>query len=166
MKEFNESRHKFSKSKMNEVRRNLYETENKKNLSVSKVKKIEKNLLKLQKSLSKQKRFYDYDDAEYKETAGVKYLFHLSIDEDYYKPIITNNAFNKNYIQYESKGNKYKILAVTEYLDIIRPYLSDITNHHKTQSEWKIQLTIEINFISSKPDSDKARTMHTKSNNV
>ena len=31
--------------------------------------------------------------------------------------------------------------------------------------QWKIQLTTAINFISSK-DSDKTRTMHTKSNNV
>ena len=87
----------------------------------------------------------------------------MSIDEDYYKPIITNGAFNNNYIQYESKGNKDKILTISEYLDMIRPYLSDIIkNHktqgewrihpgntiikHKTQSEWKIQLTIAINF--------------------
>ena len=65
---------------------------------------------------------------------------------------------------------------------MIRPYLSDIINDHKahglvrydsgnktwveeTPSEWKIQLTMTINFISSK-DSDKTRTMHTKSNNV
>ena len=36
---------------------------------------------------------------------------------------------------------------------------------YKTQSEWKIQLTMAINFISSK-DSDETRTMNTKSNNV
>ena len=34
-----------------------------------------------------------------------------------------------------------------------------------TSSRWKIQLTREINFISSK-DSDETRTMYTKSNNV
>ena len=32
-------------------------------------------------------------------------------------------------------------------------------------SKWKIQLTMAINFTSSK-DSDETRTMHTKSNNV
>ena len=65
---------------------------------------------------------------------------------------------------------------------MIRPYLNDIINDHKTQgewkihsgntiikhktqSEWKIQLTMPINFISSK-DSDETRTMHAKSNNV
>ena len=38
-------------------------------------------------------------------------------------------------------------------------------NDHKTQGEWKIQLTMSINFICSK-DSDETRTMHTNSNNI
>ena len=126
--------------------------------------------------------YYDYDDTEYKGIKEVKDLFDLSIDGDYYKPIITNGAFNNHYIQYGSKGNKGKILTPSEYLDMIRPYLSDIINDHKTQGEWiihsgntitehkpqgewKIHLTLAINFISSK-DSDETRTMHTKSNNV
>ena len=91
-------------------------------------------------------------------------------------------AFNNNYIQYESKRDKGKNLSIKKYLNMIRPYLSDMKNdhktqgkwrihsfnkiiEHKTQSEWKIQLTMAINFISSK-DSDETRTMHTKSNNV
>ena len=111
----------------------------------------------------------------------------MSIDEDYYKPIITKGALNSSYIQYESKGNKDKILTPSDMyintnLDMIRPYLSDIINNHKTQSEWrihsgntitehktqsewKIQLTIATSFIYSK-DSDETRTMRTKSNNV
>ena len=65
---------------------------------------------------------------------------------------------------------------------MIKPYLSDIINDHKTHglvryhsgnktwaektsSEWKVQLTIAINFISSKY-SDETRTMHTKTNHV
>ena len=97
----------------------------------------------------------------------------MSTDEDNHKPIITNVASSNNYIQYESKGDKDKILTPNEYLDIIRRYLSDIINNHKTQdewriqsdntiikhktqSEWKIQLTMAINFISSK-DSDETR---------
>ena len=39
-------------------------------------------------------------------------------------------------------------------------------NDHKNKGEWKIQLTVEINFISSKPDSDETRIMHTKSDNL
>ena len=106
----------------------------------------------------------------------------MSIDEDYYEPIIVKTAFDGNYIQYESKGDKGKNLSIKRYLKMIKPYLSDLINKHnthglvkyhsgnkswleKTSSEWKIQLTMAINFISSK-DSDETRTMHTKSNNV
>ena len=65
---------------------------------------------------------------------------------------------------------------------MIRQYLGDIVDDHKTQGEWKghsgnevidyktqwkwkIQLTMIINFVFSK-DSDEIRTMHTKSNNI
>ena len=119
---------------------------------------------------------------EYKGIRNVKDLFDLSIDEDYFEPIITKGAFNDNYIQYESKGDKRKNLSIKKYLDMIKPHLSDIINDHKTQSkwrihsvniiadhknqsEWKIQLTMAINVISSK-DFDETRTMHAKNNNV
>ena len=72
---------------------------------------------------------------------------------------------NSNYIEYESNGDKDKSLSVKEYLNIIRPYLSDITNDLKTQGEWKIELTIAIDFMSSK-DCNKTRTMHTKINDI
>ena len=69
-----------------------------------------------------------------------------------------------------------------KYLNMIRPYLSDIINNHKTQGKWRIQsgnkikkhktqgereiqLTMAINLISSK-DSDETPTIDTKSNNV
>ena len=104
----------------------------------------------------------------------------MSIDEDYYKPIIVKSSFDGNYIQYESKGDKGKNLLIIKYLNTIKPYLIDAINEHKahglvryhsgnkswleeTSSEWKIQLTMAISFISSE-DSDETRTMHTKSN--
>ena len=99
-KKFNESRHKFFRSNINKIRRNLYEIENAKNLSASKIKEIEKNLLKLEKNLSKSKKYYDYDDNAYQGIRDVKDLFDLSIDEDYYKPIITNGVFDNSFIQY------------------------------------------------------------------
>ena len=89
----------------------------------------------------------------------------MSIEEDYYKPIIARVPFNNSYIQYENKRNKGKNLSIKEYLDMIKSYLSDIINYHKTHGlvryysgnktwveetshEWKIQLTMAINFIS------------------
>ena len=131
----------------------------------------------------------DYDDPEYRGIRDVgnsfnEIAFNQSIDEDYYKPIKTKSDFNGNYLEYESKGDKDKNLSPEEYLDnMIRPYLSDIINDHKTSKnlkvhsnneifdyetqfrEWEIQLTMSINFISSK-DSYETRNMHTKSNNI
>ena len=60
-------------------------------------------------------------------------MSNLSIDEDYYKPIVARGAFNSSYIQYESKGGKGKTLSIKEYLNMIKPYLSDIINDHKTR---------------------------------
>ena len=77
----------------------------------------------------------------------------------------TKSAFNSNYIEYESRGDKDKNLSPKEYLDMIRPYLSDMIDDHKTKIERKIQLTMQINFISSK-DSEETCTMHTKSHNI
>ena len=44
---------------------------------------------------------------------------------------------------------------------MIRPYLRDMINDHKTRREWKIQLTMRINFISVK-DSKETCTMYSK----
>ena len=40
-----------------------------------------------------------------------------------------------------------------------------VTNYESQFGEWKIQLTMQINFISSK-NSEEIRTMSTKSNNI
>ena len=84
------------------------------------MKEIKISLGELEKDLSNPKNYYDYDDAEYKGIKDAKDLFDLATDEDYCKPIIINGTFSNNYIQYESRGNKDKILIVNEYLDIIR----------------------------------------------
>ena len=38
-------------------------------------------------------------------------------------------------------------ISSKDYLDEIKPHLSDIINDHKTQGEWKIKLTMAINFF-------------------
>ena len=103
-KEFNEARYKFSKLKIKEIRENLSKIEKEKNLSESKIKEIEKNLTELEENLSK-KKYYNYDDSEYRGIRNVRGLFDWSIDEDYYELIIVKTAFDGNYIQYESKGD-------------------------------------------------------------
>ena len=102
------------------------------------MREIEKNLLELERCLSKLKKYYDFDGIDYKKMKDLRNLFNLSIVEDYYQQIIIKDTFNSNYIEYESKGDKDKILLIKEYIDIIRPYLTDTINDHKTQGEWKV----------------------------
>ena len=44
------------------------------------------------------------------------------IDEGYYKPVKTKDAFTNSYIEYERRENKDKKLLVKEYFGMIIPY--------------------------------------------
>ena len=96
-------------------------------------------------------------------------LFHLSIDKDYYKPVLVKSGYNNNYIRYESKGDKILTELLTnikEYLALIEQYLRELINYYKNKGEWKLQLTVEINFIFLKPDSDETHIINTRSDNA
>ena len=74
-------------------------------------------------------------------------------DDNYYKPVLVKTSFKDGYKYYESRGDKDKKLSVKQYLYKIMPYLSDLINDHKTNrnnfNEWKIQINMHVNFISS-----------------
>ena len=93
----------------------------------------------------------------------VKKFFEL--EEDYYKPVMISNFHSNNYIEYESNGDRNKTLSIREYLDEIKPYLKHIIYNLKKFDTWKIQLTIAINFISSK-DTYEEQLMHSNSGNI
>ena len=115
-------------------------------------KKTKRFLDELDERIRRLDKYHDYDDYEY--------IFKLSIDKDYYKPIL---GYNGNYVQYESKGDK--ILTLKEYLALTEKYLRKLINYYKNKGEWKLQLIAEINFISLKPGSDEMCIMHIRSNN-
>ena len=115
------------------------------------------------------------DDDEYRKIESI-ITFFKEFDKDYYKPIRTDGGFagrSNNYMEYTSKGD----LSPEEYLDMIRPYLRDLINEHKPIdesndnnddidcAEWKIQLTMQNNCISTK-DFEVTRTIYTKSEPV
>ena len=155
--------YKLSKSELKDIKEHLYNIESKKKLLNSK--RTIKNLDELDKKILKLDRYYHgYDNYEYKGIKDIEDLFKLSIDKDYYKPILAKSGYNGNYVQYESKGDK--ILTLEEYLILIEKSLRELIEDCKLKGEWKVQLTVEINSISLKPGSDETRIMHTKSDNV
>ena len=59
-------------------------------------------------------------------------------------------------------SDRNKTRLVEEYFNKVRPYLKNIINNLKKFDSCKIQLTIAINFISSKHN-DEEHVMHSKS---
>ena len=86
-------------------------------------------------------------------------------EEDYYKPARVGNFWSNNYIDYESNSVRNKTLSIEEYHNKIRTYLKDIINNLKKSDTWKTQLTIVINFMSSKYN-DEERVMHSKDDDI
>ena len=138
--DLNKLKRKFLRSKINKIRRDLYEIENEENLSRSKIKEIKQNLTELEKSIYNANKYHDYDDIEYYRIRDIENLFG-EINEVYYKPMKTIGSFDNknNYIEYESKGDKDNKLSPKEYLDVIKPYLRDIINDHKTPKNLKFE---------------------------
>ena len=177
---FNELRNSFSREEIKDIRGKLHKKEAVYNILKEKEQKTglskkEKNVLeriseyfnKLNNDLSKLKRHRHniIHDPEYKGIEEIKYLFNNINEEDYYEPIKMKHAFDYNYIEYESRGDKYNNLSLEEYLNIIRPYLRDMIDNHKALGEWKIQLIMRIISVFSL-DINKIHIMRTKSDNI
>ena len=159
--ELKELDYKLPKSELKDIKNRLYHLESKKKLLNSK--RIIKYLDELEKKIHKADRYYrDYDDYEYEGIKDIKDLFKISIDKNYYKPILVKSGYNGNYIQYESKGDK----TLKEYLDLIEQYLRKLIEQYQLKGEWKLQLIAEISFISLKPGSDETCIMHSRSDNI
>ena len=124
--EIKKHREKFHKKER--VYNHLKEIEQKDSL-ITKEKRELKNIIKyfkkLKEDLNKIKKY------QYNITRDVRYLFN-EISEDYYKPIEIKSAFEGNYIEYESRGDNDDNLSLEKYLNIIRPYLRDMIDNHKS----------------------------------
>ena len=148
-----------------EIQTKLYKIKNKKNLSELEKEEINDDLTELVRILDKKEKYhqYDRDDHDYYGIRDIENLFVKVDEEDYYKPILVKSSFKKNYVVYESRGDKERYLSVEQYLDGIKPYLRDLINSHKNK-EWKIQLNMYINFLSFK-DTGETRFIYVWSDN-
>ena len=93
--ELKELSYKLSKGELKEIKKNLYEIENKKGLLESK--KNRKYLDELNEKIRKLDKYHHYDDFEFRGIRNVEDLFKLSISEDYYKSTFVKSGYNNNY---------------------------------------------------------------------
>ena len=93
------------------IKNELYEIENKKNLSDKEKEKIDDNLLELVNKLNKKEkyRYHDRDDVDYHRIRDIENLFDSdNNNEDYYKPILVKSSFNESFKYHKSRGDKDK----------------------------------------------------------
>ena len=193
---FYELRHKFSKKEVDKYRKAFYDIKNYRHLSTSEMEEAKKSFVELRTSLRFKKfhgdidsvdyddldnydDIYDFaDDDEYRKIGSFRRLF-KEFDRDYYKPIRIDDDFGwrrNDYIEYTSRGDRYKNFSPERYLDMIRPYLRDLIKYHKPtaklnndngaeRGEWKVQLVMQNNCISVKKFED-TRTINSTSKPV
>ena len=162
----NKNRHTLSSNEINEIRHYLYKKETiydfltdqdkLKNNEPRVLSRIDSHLNELYDDLlkkSKYKQNYLY---------GLEQLFN---DDVYYKPIEVKSSFKGDYVKYESNGKKDRSLSITLYFLKVEPFLYDLTDFYQTVGEWKIQLSMQVNFIADNYDK-KGLILHTKSDNV
>ena len=123
---FNNLRNNFLREEIKKHREKFHKKERVYNhLKEIEQKDIIKYFKKLKEDLNKIKKF------QYNITRDLHYLFN-EISEDYYEPIEIKSAFEGNYIEYESRGDNDDNLSLDKYLNIIRPYLRDMIDNHKS----------------------------------
>ena len=86
-------------------------------------------------------------------------------EKDHYNPKRRSNFWNNNYSEYKSNGDKNRNLSLDDSLNKIEHYLRNIIIDLQNSHTWKIQLTIAINFMSSK-DAEEEHVMHSRSDNI
>ena len=81
---------------------------------------------------------------------------------EYYKPIVSRSSFEGNYVKYTSSGDFTSSIGV--YFENIKFYLSNLIYYYMLKGEWKIQLSMQISFIS--PPNEETDTLDSKSDNI
>ena len=84
---------------------------------------------------------------------------HINSIFKHYKPEKSNGVFHEKHIEYKkSDGN----VSIELYL---KTYLGTMIDELKKSGEWKIHLTMKVNFTPSKDNDDK-QLAHSKSNSI
>ena len=87
--------YKLSRSELKELKKNLYNIEERKQFESKKTKRY---LDELDKKILKLDKYHYHNDYEYRGIKNIQNFLKLSIDKDYYKPILVKSGYNNNYI--------------------------------------------------------------------
>ena len=121
--------------------------------------------MKQKKKKSKAKKTHNERIIKGRIIRDIRTDFEQQQEEVYYERIRVSNFWNNNYIEYKSNGGKNRNLLLDKCPDKMKPYLRNIIINIQNFDAWKSQLTIAINFLSSK-GAEEERGMHSVSDNI
>ena len=163
--DFYKLRHKFSKEEADKCRKAFYVIKNYKHRSMSEIKETGKNYTELKKSLRFKKFHGKIDSVDYEDLDNYDHNYDFADDDEYRKigtirTIRTDGVFAgriNNYIQYKIKGDRYENLSPKEYLNLIRPFLRDLINEHRS--------TVELNNNNNNNNNNNKNEYNNHHNN-
>lgn len=121
------------------------------------VNKINAIIKKLEK-----KNKYKYGDPELNALSDIEFFYGNA--NAYYKPILTKQCFETNYLRYTSRRDKDRESQYDEYMEIVTPYIYELLDEMKDNIK-KLQLDIKINTKNLLNPNEK-RTFTVKSMNI
>ena len=161
---FKNIRDTLSREEVNDIRANIYRNTklyeyyvNKTNLNKKQTNSFNKainNLDKLREYLlNKEPSNDDNTPCE---------LDKLFEHHEFYKPIVSTSSFEGNYVKYTSSNDFTR--SIVAYFENIKFYLSNLIYYYMLKGECKIQLYMQISFISL--TNEESDTMHSNSDNI
>ena len=154
----------LSRDEINDIRTKIYKNTKLYEYYANKTKLYKKQTSRFNEVINNLNELYQYllnKEASIDGNAPFK-LDKLFEHYEYYKPILAKSCFNGNYVKYTSSGNFTS--SIDEYFEKINFYLSNLIDYYMLKGEWKIQLSMQVSFIS--PINKETNTMHSKSDNA
>ena len=161
---FKNIRETLSPEEINEIRTKIYRNTKLYEYYASKTKLNQKQANSFNKAINNLNNLHEYllnkepiHDADAPYELGKLFDHH-----EYYKPTLVKRSFNGNYVKYNSTGDLTS--SIDEYFEKINFYLSNLIYYYMLKGEWKIQLSMQVSFISL--TNEESDIMHSKSDNV
>ena len=135
----------LNKSERNNIRKQLKEID-KKRPNRSQKRRLLEQLIKIFNDLKFKKEHINsaFDSSSYYGLKDLEYNF--GDLDDYYKPILAKECFDRNYHMYSRRGDKERNMYINKCLEKIKSFLITLIDDKKTSSH-KIQLDIAVNLI-------------------
>ena len=153
----------LEKEELKQIRKRLYEIENKTQITRTEKTRLLNELTEISTNLKFKRKnmISDYRDDNYVNLQDIEYM--LGDLDDYYKPILVQGHFNNNYQRYNCRGDPTREMSIDTHMDKVIPFIRILINEKKT-TEQKLQLDIGINLVHI-TDNKRIR-FYTKSENI